>query len=145
MIVRHISYLDVQKDFSLPLNKDQSGLFEITMMPKTVGLKEVIIKREPPMVIKSDTVQFNAGSFRNAETRKLEDLLKNISGFTVDANGRISFNRKPVEKVLVEGDDIADQGYRLITKNLSAGLVDKVQVIDNYNDNRLLRSCQPVG
>jgi hypothetical protein len=143
--VRHVSYRDIQLEIALEPDKKENVLINITMVPRTVELKEVLIKREPPMIINSDTVQFNAGSFRNAETRKLEDLLKNISGFSVDANGRISFNGKPVEKVLIEGDDIADQGYRLITKNLNADIVDKVQVIDNYNDNRLMRNVSQSG
>jgi hypothetical protein len=143
--VRHISYHDIQLEIDLESDIRENGFINISMIPRTVELKEVLIKREPPMIINSDTIQFNAGSFRNAETRKLEDLLKNINGFSVDANGRISFNGKPVEKVLLEGDDIADQGYRMITKNLNADLVDKVQVIDNYNDNRLMRNVSQSG
>ena len=137
--IRHISYRYYQKKISFPMDI-RDTFMRFTLYPRSVELKEVVIKREPPMVIKSDTVQFNAGSFRNAETRKVEDLLKNINGFSIDASGRISFNGKEVEKVLIEGDDLSDKGYRMITKNLTADIIDKVQVIDNYNDNRLLRN-----
>jgi hypothetical protein len=137
--IRHISYRYYQKKISFPMDI-RDTFMRFTLYPRSVELKEVVIKREPPMVIKSDTVQFNAGSYRNAETRKVEDLLKNINGFSIDASGRISFNGKEVEKVLIEGDDLSDKGYRMITRNLTADIIDKVQVIDNYNDNRLLRN-----
>ncbi len=137
--LRHISYINVQKLINNSPDVKSDSVIHITMYPRNVELKEVVIKREPPVVIRSDTIEFNAGSFRNIETRKLEDLLKNINGFSVDANGKISFNGKVVDKVLIEGDDLADKGYRMITRNLNAGLIDKVQVIDNYQDNRLMR------
>ncbi len=143
--VRHISYQNAEKLIRVPLDINDNAQIKFSLVPRKVELKEVIIKREPPMVMKSDTIQFNAGSFKNAETRKLEDLLKNINGFSVDASGKLSFNGKPVEKVLIEGDDVSDRSYQLLTRNLSAEIIDKIQVIDNYNDNRLKRNVSQSG
>ena len=145
LLVRHISFTDDKREIVFSENNEKEIFFQFNMKPLHVELREIFIKREPPIIVKSDTVQFTADHFRKPETRKLEDLLKNINGFYVDANGRISFNGKMVEKVLIDGDDLADEGYRMITRNLSAGVVDKVQVIDNYNDNRLLRNISQSG
>ncbi len=136
--IRHLSYQSLITEINLAHWNETEIRF--TLITRSLELKEVVINHKPAVLVKSDTISFQAGSYKNAETRKLEDLLKNINGFSVDANGRISFNGKAVEKVLIDGDDLADKGYRLITKNLAADIVDKVQVIDNYNDNRLMRS-----
>jgi hypothetical protein len=140
--IKHVSYRDIQRLVSVVNGEVSEEAWDFILIPEQVELKEVLIEREKPLVIRSDTIQFNAGSFRTPETRKLEDLLKNIRGFSVDAQGRLSFNGKSVEKVLIDGDDLAGKGYRLITRNLSAAVVDQIQVIDNYNDNRLLRDVE---
>ena len=142
VVVRHISFKEIQRLVIVVNGQIKPGALDFMLSPEQVELKEVIIQREPAVVENSDTIQFNAASFRNAETRKVEDLLKNIQGFSADAQGRLSFNGKQVEKVLIDGDDLAGKGYRMITKNLNAVLVDKIQVIDNYNDNRLLRNVE---
>lgn len=136
--IKHISYEFIQREFNLPLEKAELDFPRFVLQPKNVELKEIVIKREAPVIIRSDTIQFNTSSYMNSETIKLEGLIRNIAGFSVDGNGKISFNGKPVEKVLIEGDDLADKGYRLITKNLNASIIDKIQVINNYNDNRLV-------
>ncbi|HLO80393.1 MAG TPA: hypothetical protein VK166_05525 [Chitinophagaceae bacterium] len=138
---RHISYETRQ----IIVNSDVPGWVsghQIQLREKTEALKEVVIKREVPVLIRSDTVVFNANSYRDAEVRKVEDLLKKLQGFSVDPNGRLSFNGKAVEKVLIDGDDLANKAYQLITRNLDAVTVDKVEVINNFSDNRLLRNVE---
>lgn len=136
--VRHISYETIRQK----IDKANVEDLRIGMAERAGELREVVIKRELPVVAKSDTIIFNAGSYKTAEVRKVEDLLKSMQGFSVDANGRLSFNGKPVERVMIEGDDLAEQGYQLVTRNLDAALIDKVEVIDNYNTNRLMRGVE---
>jgi hypothetical protein len=136
---RHISF--ESRSLSVKgLQQHWPESLDIELKEKALELREIVIKREIPVLIRSDTVVFNANSHRGPEVRKVEDLLKKIQGFSVDPNGRLSFNGKPVEKVLIDGDDLADQAYQMITKNLDAVTVDKVEVINNFSENRLLRN-----
>ena len=133
---RHVGYSSKK----VLINKTELQEFlRIELAEKPTELKEIVIKRELPVMVRSDTVVFNANSYRDPDVRKVEDLLKKMQGFSVDATGKLSFNGKPVEKVLIDGDDLAADGYRMITKNLSAITIDKVEVINNFSDNRLLR------
>lgn len=116
--------------------------FQIIMRPLVTNLKEIVIIREPPVTIRSDTISFQAGHFRKEDVRKLDDLLMRIPGFTSDDNGRLSFNGRKVGKVLIEGDDLAGDSYTLLTRNLDARWVDKVEVVDNFNENRLRRGVE---
>ncbi|MBX9784335.1 MAG: hypothetical protein K2X48_13675 [Chitinophagaceae bacterium] len=114
----------IETNFRLAISKNQ--------------LKEIIIENKDPVRIKKDTVEFKADSFRTPQTKKIEDLIKGIDGFKVEADGRISYRGKEVKTVLLDGDDLTQDQYQLLTRNLSADVVDKLQVIDNYNKNRIM-------
>ncbi|HSF45565.1 MAG TPA: carboxypeptidase-like regulatory domain-containing protein, partial [Chitinophagaceae bacterium] len=135
---RHLGY-DQKKTLIDGFHTPDLENLRIELVEKPVELKEVVIKRELPVVIRSDTIVFNANSYRDPEVRKVEDLLRKMQGFSVDASGKLSFNGKPVEKVLIDGDDLAAEGYQMITKNLNAITIDKVEVVNNFSDNRLMR------
>ncbi len=127
------AYVDVQRG-TISL-----GPLEFVLDPAAKSLQEIVIRGEVPRFsIRGDTVEFRASAYRSAETRKVEDLLRNIQGFEVGSDGRISFNGKEVDRILVEGEDITEQHYQLLSKNLNAGLVEKVQVLHHYDPNRLM-------
>jgi hypothetical protein len=141
---RHIGYSQ-KKVYSNDLKNTGQEVLQIELAEKPAELKEIVIRRELPVFIRSDTVVFNANSYREADVRKVEDLLKKMQGFSVDPSGKLSFNGKPVEKVLIDGEDLAADGYQMITKNLNAITIDKVEVINNFSDNRLLRKVTNTG
>jgi hypothetical protein len=108
--------------------------------------KEVVIKSmAPPIIINNDTTEYRASAYKTPETRKVQDLLRNMPGFTVDADGKIKHDGKEVNRILIDGDDLAARNYTLISKNLTANVVDKVQVIDNYNENEVLKTVSKSG
>jgi ribosomal protein S17E len=67
-------------------------------------------------------------------------LLSNVPGFQVDPNGRISFNGKPIKKLMLDGDDLTAENYQLISRNLRSLMIDSIQVLERYNENRLLKN-----
>ncbi len=144
--VSHINYKPAEE--KILLNAASGGItdFHFILSPSNGELKEVIVKaRLPSITIKQDTIEFNARAFQTPEVIKTEDLLKNITGFAVDNKGRIIYNGKEVEKILIEGDDLAASNYRLVSKYLDASVIDKVQVLNNYEDNRLLKEVGKSG
>jgi len=108
-------------------------------------MPDIIIKSEPGITIKKDTTEYLAKNFKTNETRKVEDLLKNINGFSITPDGKISYNGKIISALLINGDDLVQDQYTLLSKNLSADIVDKIQVIENYNKNRLVGSISKSG
>lgn len=88
---------------------------------------------------RGDTLVFAADRFKRVEAIRLEQLLSNVPGFQVDANGRISFNGKPIQKLMLDGDDLTAENYQLISRNLRSLLIDSIQVLEKYNENRLLK------
>lgn len=114
-----------------------------TVLPVSIAreLPGIVIKRKPALGKSTgDTVHFHAGRFLTPGAFRLEDLVKNIPGFRVDDNGRIYFNGKEINRIMVDGDDIAGEQYQLLSRNLKALMVDSLQVIHRFEKNRLLRS-----
>lgn len=97
-------------------------------------IEEVMITGRIPVVIKGDTIEYDAGSFTTEKNAKVEDLLKVLPGITVDASGKITAQGKTVEKVLVDGEEFFGDDPTLVTRNLRSDMVDKVQVYEKKTD-----------
>lgn len=115
---------------------------DFTLTPKVFELSEVEINAEFPILIKEDTISINTKVFVDGTEEVAEDILRKLPGIEVSNDGSISVQGKPVEKVLVEGDDLFEKGYKLLTKNLNAGVIDKVEILEHFSDNPLLKNIQ---
>ncbi len=102
-------------------------------------LNEVVVKPVTPVRVNGDTTSYRVKSFADGSERTVEDMLRKLPGVKIDEAGKITLNGKPIEKVLIEGEELFGKKYQLITRNVSAGLVEEVQAIDNYRDNPLLK------
>jgi len=103
-------------------------------------LSSVIITAEPPeLVVKEDTLEYNAAAFKVAEGAVVEDLLKRLPGIEVDTEGKITKpDGKEVRRVFVDGKEFFGDDPKMATKNLTADIVDKIQVVDKKSDLALL-------
>jgi hypothetical protein len=120
------SYVEEQN--GLLENKDFGKLY---LLQNANVLDEVIIKSEaPPIRIKKDTLEFNASSYKVRPDANVEILLKQLPGFEVDNDGKITVNGKEVTQFLVNGKAFFDKDGAVALKNLPADLISKVQVSD---------------
>ena len=117
--------------------EEQNGLLEskdfgkLYLLQNANVLDEVIIKTEaPPIRIKKDTLEFNASSYKVRPDANVEILLKQLPGFEVDNDGKITVNGKEVTQFLVNGKAFFDKDGAVALKNLPADLISKVQVSD---------------
>lgn len=98
-------------------------------------LQAVIVRQaNATMRRKGDTTEFMADSFKVQPNATVEDLLKKLPGMQVDKNGAITVEGEAVKKVLVDGEEFFGDDPTLVTKNLRADYVDKVQVYDKKSD-----------
>ena len=97
-------------------------------------LKEIVIKHDfKPIIIKKDTLIYDVKSFTNGNERKLKEQLEKLPGVEVDKKGNVTVQGKKVTKFLVEGDSFFGGGTKLGVENIPANAVDKVEVIDHFN------------
>lgn len=123
-------------DFSKSIVKN------ITLVRKAIELNEIIIAKEKPITIKKDTIIFNAKSFLQGNEQVVEDLLKKIPGINVSSDGTIKVGNQEVEKIMIDGDDFFEKGYKLLSKNMPVQPVEKVELYQHYSNNRHLKDIE---
>src|SRR5688572_24948425 len=117
---------------------DIVNLGEIQMEVALTQLDELIVQAEkPPVVVKHDTIEFNAGSFKTNPNAAVEDLLKKLPGVEVDNDGTIRAQGEEVRGVTVDGKAFFGSDPKVATRNLPADAIDKVQVFDKKSDQAL--------
>lgn len=98
-------------------------------------LKEIVIKHQYKAIeIKKDTLTFNVKSFANGNERKMKEILEKLPGVEVDKNGDVTVQGKKVTQMLVEGKSFFGGGSKLAVENIPADALDKIEVIDNFNE-----------
>lgn len=110
----------------------------VALTQKAQLLKEVVVRGNAAIRIKGDTTEFAADSFAVKEGATVEDLLKKLPGFQVNAKGEITAQGKRVEKVLVDGEEFFGDDPTMATQNINSKAVDKVQLYDTKTDQQNL-------
>ncbi len=135
LLVSYPHYADYMDKLVVTGSTDLGNVF---MTPKSKLLDEVVIRTGSAIRIKGDTTEFVADSFKVKEGATVEDLLKKLPGFTVNAKGEIVAQGKRVDKVLVDGEEFFGDDPTMATQNLSAKAVDKVQVFETKTEQQQL-------
>jgi hypothetical protein len=135
LLLSYPQYADYVEKFSLDSLNREHDFGDIGMQPKERLLKEVLIKGQAVAIkIKGDTTEFNAAAYTIQPNAKVEDLLKQLPGIQVDKDGKITAQGQQVNKVLVDGEEFFGDDPTLVTKNIRADMVDKVQLYDKKSD-----------
>ena len=87
-----------------------------------------------PIVIKKDTVEFNASSFRVGANAMLKDLLQRMPGMEITEDGKVKFNGEEIDKLTVGGRTFFFNDQATALNNLPAAVVDKIRVIDRESE-----------
>lgn len=113
----------------LVLSEKRLTLDALYLAPGSKQLDEVVVQARPPlMVIKKDTIEFNAALFKTLPNVMAEDLLNKIPGLIIDDQGRLVFNGRPVNKILVDGKVFFNTDGQVAMKNIPVDLIKKVQI-----------------
>lgn len=135
LLVTYLGFQQIQKQLLITAEKPEHDLGALTMKERSVELKGVTVKQiSPPVTLKGDTMEFNAGSFQTRPNAVVEDLLKKIPGVQVEKDGTIKAEGETVNQVLVDGKPFFGNDPKLATKNLPVDIIDKVQVFDKLSD-----------
>ena len=125
---------DIKPDASAPTF--DLGILEMHMA-KTI-LDEVVVSENVPVVVKRDTIEFNATAFKTNKNANVEELLKKLPGVEVDNEGNVTAQGEQVKRVTVDGKDFfGGSDPKLATRNLPADAIDKVQVLDRKSDQAI--------
>lgn len=132
--VEYMGYNTVEKEISVSEHRiielGYIGLMEKLNMLETVTVTAL----GNPVIVKKDTIEYNASSFKTTDSDMLEELLKKLPGVEVSADGKITANGKEINKIMVDGKPFFLNDPQLATKNLPANIIEKVRVVDRQSD-----------
>ena len=131
----YLGYQNVTKRVEVgPDNRDVN--LGVIRLPMTGAmLNEVVVTGvKTPIVVKEDTVEFNADTYKTQANAVVEDLLKRLPGVEVGSDGKITANGKSVSKILIDGKEFFSDDPTVASKNILADMVNKLQVIDRKSD-----------
>ncbi len=132
--ISHISY----NPEKLQLVKAEN--LQIFLENRTEALPTVIVKNNNTIRQQKDTVNYAIDSFKNGKDRVLKDVLEKLPGITINTNGQILYQNKPINKFYIDGSDILDDRYSIASNNMPIDVIDKVQVLENHQPIKMLDS-----
>jgi len=133
LMISFQGYDTYYKSFTLSPDKNIFDAGNIYMNPEANNLGNVTVQA-PPIVIKKDTVEFNASMFKTKPNAVVEDLLKKLPGVEVDQSGNVKAQGEQVSRILVDGKRFFGDDPKMATKNLPPDIIDKIQVFDDLSD-----------
>lgn len=87
-----------------------------------------------PIVMKKDTVEYNAAAFMTTENDVLMDLLKKLPGIEVNDDGTITANGESVKKITIDGKTFFLDDPQVASANIPAKMVQKLKVIQKKSE-----------
>jgi hypothetical protein len=127
-------YTEFKKTVSITATEKAIDLGNLAAQKDYKTLEGVTVTSEAPIQVKNDTIQFNASGFKTVPNATAEDLLKKLPGVEVDNEGNVKSQGETVQKVLVDGKEFFGNDPKLATKNLTADMIESVQVFDDMSD-----------
>jgi len=134
VVVSSKGFVEFKKTFSIHANSKAVDFGSLVVEKDYKTLEGVVITSESPIQVKNDTVQFNASGFKTLPNATAEDLLKKLPGVEVDNEGNVKSQGEAVQKVLVDGKEFFGNDPKLATKNLTADMIESIQVFDDMSD-----------
>ncbi len=139
MCISYLGFDDFYQELQLSENVAKLDLGELEMSESTLLLGEAIVEgHAPEMVLKEDTVEFNADSYKLPPSSMVEDLIKKLPGVDIDADGNITAGGKPIKRILVDGKEFFGDDVAVALQNINVEILSKLQVIDRKSEEARL-------
>lgn len=130
-----VSSIQYRNEYRKIANTSQNLQFQLVYEVKQL---EGITVKASPIEQRGDTISYLVSSFAAKEDRSIEDVLRRMPGIEVEPNGRILYQGVPLQKFYVEGLDLMDGRYVVVSKNLPQGTVSTVEILENHQPIRIL-------
>ena len=130
-----MGYKAYEKEISVEKNTDL-GTIKMEEDVKVLDAASVSAVGNP-IIVKKDTVEYTASSFKTSDNDMLEDLLKKLPGVEVSSDGTITANGETISKITIDGKTFFLDDPQLASKNLPAKMIEKVKVVEKKSDQAI--------
>jgi hypothetical protein len=133
LFISDISYGNQKLNLSVSANIKDVDLGIITISAE-YKLMEGVVVTVAPITFNGDTVEYRAGSFQTRPNATVEDLLQKLPGVEVDGDGNVTANGQTINRIYVDGKRFFGNEPKIATRNLSADMVDKIQLFEKLSE-----------
>lgn len=138
----YMGYIPFQKELVLP-ESEELEVEDIQLIPIMQELYEVVVKAaKAPLMMRGDTLEYDASKFKVPPGATLEDLLRKLPGMQIDAEGNIVAQGERVQKVTVDGRRFFGGNTKMATQNLNAESISKLQLYDDKSEQAKLTGVE---
>ena len=135
LIISEVNHESFVKNIAVTDTKKEWLLDTVRLAVKSNDLDMItIVRQRPPVLIKPDTVEFDAAAIKVRENDMVEELLKKLPGIEIAKDGTVQVQGEKVTRVLVDGKPFFGNDPRMATQNLPANIIDKIQLIDKKSE-----------
>lgn len=128
-----------KKTDTLKLNPNKKKhLVSFNLKEEVEQLNEVLLLPTEKISKEGSVFTYKVKAFNNGTEQTVEDVLKRLPGIEVLKNGTIKAHGRFIDKLLIEGEDMFDKKYTILSKNLDAKVLDEVQILEDFEDNPIL-------
>ena len=139
--LQHPNYFPLYFPITVKLGGRNNGVVSIPQKalmrkrPKEQKLGETVVRATKiKMVMKGDTLVYNADAFQLSHGSMLDALIEQLPGAQLNESGVITVNGKRVSSLLVNGRDFFRGDPKIALENLPAYMVNKVKVYEQQSD-----------
>jgi|GEM_PF-1369146 len=137
--IQALSFETSQKQYRLVRSKSKVQLDSVLLKPSYDALDDVtVVSKKPSVIVKTDTMVFNASSVKVRKNGTVEDLFKKIPGMEVDKNtGAVKAQGETITQIYVDGKPFFGTDIKSVTQNFPADVIDKIEIIDKKSDQAI--------
>lgn len=134
LLISYQGFETGKRPFAITADQPVLDLQAVKLQQSYKTLTEVVVTDMTPIRVKGDTLAFNANAFKTKPNATVEDLIKKLPGMQVERDGTVKAQGENVQKVYVDGKEFFGSDPKLATKNLTADMVDEVEVFDDMSE-----------
>ncbi|MBR0036008.1 MAG: outer membrane beta-barrel protein [Bacteroidales bacterium] len=131
IVATYMGYQTLNKQINIRPKEKEFDLKDLYMQEDARILGEALVSATPPpLLVREDTVEYYADSYKTQPDATVEDLFKRLPGVEVNTDGTITAQGETVQQIYVDGKEFFGSNMEVTTKNLTADMVESVQVVD---------------
>lgn len=134
LVVTYPKHTDVFIPFEIDSTSKSIDFGQIKLPLNSIFLDEITIVAQNLMNVKGDTIEYNIGNLKLEPNARIEDIINQLPGMQITRGGQIFSHGKMIEKILVDGEPFFGNDPSLVTKNIRADIVEKIQVFDDKSE-----------
>ncbi len=119
------------RNIHIPVSAKELPMGTIRLLPDNLYLESATVTaKAQAVVVKEDTVIYNAAAYRVDEGAMVDQLVKKIPGMQVDEKGNVTVHGKPVRRLYLNGKQFFGENVKAGLKNIPAEMIENIKTYE---------------